>query len=234
MFYTPDQVDPVELERCELIAAGAMLYLSYLGERQAGDLVGLGLGNALERLAGEHRRARASVVAAAEEERQQVWLETRSFLAHAVAREEASLASLRSFHQFQRPRNELDSAIAALRATHSQLFTSLVSAAATRGVRTDAPAEGAQRDARVPRRLTRGPLDFDLPESRLEAERKAWYASDGRALGGDLRFELVNFIDGARSVSDIRDALSAEFAPMPLEVVARYLDDLALAQVVGW
>jgi hypothetical protein len=39
--------------------------------------------------------------------------------------------------------------------------------------------------------------------------------------------ELGNFIDGKRSISDIRDAVSAEFAPIALPVVADYFDRLA-------
>jgi hypothetical protein len=35
-------------------------------------------------------------------------------------------------------------------------------------------------------------------------------------------------------VIEIRDALSAEFRPVLLEVVARYVDDLVQVGVVGW
>jgi hypothetical protein len=53
-------------------------------------------------------------------------------------------------------------------------------------------------------------------------------------LGDDARFELVNFIDGRRTVSEIRDALAAEFGPVPLEAVGRYLEDLVTVGVVRW
>jgi hypothetical protein len=53
-------------------------------------------------------------------------------------------------------------------------------------------------------------------------------------LGDDARFELVNFIDGRRSISEIRDALAAEFGPVALEAVARYLEDLVSVGVVRW
>ena len=35
-------------------------------------------------------------------------------------------------------------------------------------------------------------------------------------MSGDMRFELVNFIDGQNTVSDIRGDLSAEFVPVPI------------------
>ncbi len=40
-------------------------------------------------------------------------------------------------------------------------------------------------------------------------------------------YELGNFIDGTRSISDIRDAVSAEFAPIALPVVVDYFERLA-------
>jgi hypothetical protein len=44
----------------------------------------------------------------------------------------------------------------------------------------------------------------------------------------------VNFIDGKRTVSDIRNALSAEFGPLPTTAVARYVEDLVEVGVVEW
>jgi len=40
-------------------------------------------------------------------------------------------------------------------------------------------------------------------------------------------YELGNFIDGKRTISDIRDAVSAEFTPISLPVVSDYFDRLA-------
>ena len=57
---------------------------------------------------------------------------------------------------------------------------------------------------------------------------------DEFTLNGNERFELVNFVDGERSVTEIRVALSAEFRPVSLEVVARSLDDLAQVGVLSW
>ncbi|MEY4634383.1 MAG: hypothetical protein RJA55_181, partial [Acidobacteriota bacterium] len=41
--------------------------------------------------------------------------------------------------------------------------------------------------------------------------------------------EIVNFIDGTRTISDIRDAVMAEFGPVPLPAVVAYLEALAKA-----
>jgi hypothetical protein len=41
--------------------------------------------------------------------------------------------------------------------------------------------------------------------------------------GGLYAYEALNFVDGQRIVSAIRDALAAEFGPVPVDVVAEYL-----------
>ena len=50
----------------------------------------------------------------------------------------------------------------------------------------------------------------------------------------DVTYEIVNFIDGTRTVSDIRDAVSAEFTPIELTAVAEYLDVLARAGAISF
>ena len=48
----------------------------------------------------------------------------------------------------------------------------------------------------------------------------------------DLVYELTNFIDGKRSISDIRDAVTAEFGSVPLPAVVEYFERLAKAGAV--
>jgi hypothetical protein len=49
-----------------------------------------------------------------------------------------------------------------------------------------------------------------------------------------MTYEIVNFMDGQRTVSEIRDAVSAEFEPVELGVVAEYIDLLARAGAVSF
>ena len=42
-----------------------------------------------------------------------------------------------------------------------------------------------------------------------------------------MAYEVVNFIDGKRTVSDIRDAVMAEFGSVGLPAVVQYLEALA-------
>lgn len=50
--------------------------------------------------------------------------------------------------------------------------------------------------------------------------------------GHEYSYEALNFVDGIRTVNNIRNALSAEFGPIPLEIVEEYLFALQSIQVI--
>jgi hypothetical protein len=52
--------------------------------------------------------------------------------------------------------------------------------------------------------------------------------------GEVLVYEALNLADGKRTVSDIRDALSGRYAPVPLSAVAEYFELLARAGAVSF
>ncbi len=47
-------------------------------------------------------------------------------------------------------------------------------------------------------------------------------------------YEIVNFVDGKRTVGDIRDAVSAEYGPLPIDLVTDYLEACVEAKVIQW
>jgi hypothetical protein len=52
--------------------------------------------------------------------------------------------------------------------------------------------------------------------------------------GALYAYEIVNFVDGKRSVGEIRDAVAAEYGPIPLDVVADYLNACEEAKIVAF
>jgi aminopeptidase YwaD len=50
--------------------------------------------------------------------------------------------------------------------------------------------------------------------------------------GEEYAFEVLNFADGKRNAQEVRDAVSAEYGPVPLEMVAEYLKALEKIGVV--
>jgi len=83
----------------------------------------------------------------------------------------------------------------------------------------------------VPSRLSDGPLSSALENIREELgdERADWYCeyfgSPTPRLGGDA-FEILNLVDGERSLLDIRDIVSFEFKETSVEYVLRFAEDL--------
>lgn len=53
-----------------------------------------------------------------------------------------------------------------------------------------------------------------------------------RGSGGDYAYEALNFADGKRNAQQVCDALSAEFGPVPLDLVVEYLKALEATGVV--
>jgi hypothetical protein len=50
--------------------------------------------------------------------------------------------------------------------------------------------------------------------------------------GGQYVYEALNFVDGQRTVSDIRDWLTTELGPVPIEYVEEYLAALESIEVI--
>ena len=229
---TPDKVDPVELERSEIIATASLLYLANLDERQAVDLVFLASANGLERLGAAARAARRSLYDAGGPPPERAWFEARNAIKYAALWERETVSSILHFNDGRPVAEAVEVARKSIQRLEEVLIASLQAEARELGA-GDAE-RGESVDRRVPVRLTRGPLDFGLPASKLPEAEAAWYSSPEFTLSGSAQFELVNFVDGTRSLTQIRDALSAEFGPVGLAVVARYLDDLARVGAIGW
>jgi hypothetical protein len=103
----------------------------------------------------------------------------------------------------------------------------------TPGIRPVAPSGPVYR-----RVLRGGPMNgfgyswFDdrlaragLVRPRLLSRQPAWD-------GPSYAYETLNWVDGRRSVGEIRDALTATLGPVPVEEVQEYLEVLARLGVV--
>jgi hypothetical protein len=79
----------------------------------------------------------------------------------------------------------------------------------------------------------RGGDDRRVPTRVVGARGTADTAVLKLANHADVGYEIVNFIDGKRTISDIRDAVMAEFGSVPLPAVVQYLEALAKAGLVA-
>ena len=219
----PDNIEPTKIKRSAFIAAASGYYLATMPDHGA-SLIRLSYANAHERLGEDGRRA---VAMAASDH----GAEAANIVSQALMREQRRMQSLARFvdldSQPQPGSRFVDSLKAGLADSAKGLLLT-VSASRT-------SPRPLMVDDRVPVRnpSVKGPLS---PTGDWLRE-KAGSASVALAIArvpnsDDVTYEIANFIDGARSVSDIRNAVSAEFEPLELEAVADYLDLLARAGAI--
>lgn len=230
---TPDKVDPVELARSEMIAAGTVVFLSNLATNEALDLVYLAGANATQRL-GQAGRNAARLVLDSPPDRLPAFLREAMIVIDENARvAKEGLATILWFNgetEIQRSTKKSNEQIGAFAGA---LLDEVKQDAAVRLGKKSVPVPRAVVDNRVPVRLTRGPLDFGLPESKLP-KGGTTTGVPRYQLNGDVRFEIPNFIDGKRNMSDIERALMGEFGSTAIEGFDRFIDDLVKVGVVKW
>ncbi|MFN8009557.1 MAG: DUF4910 domain-containing protein [Terriglobia bacterium] len=232
---TPDKVDPVELERSEMIAACTVWYLANLTPPQALEWLTWTGASASERLGWAALKGERLLASSSKDRCTSVWAEAQNMLTQALDREKQVAGSMLFFSDDPTVRSAVTALQEQLRNQSLFLTAGLRPFARACGSEASAPPSlDRNLDRRIPTRLTRGPLDFRLPESQLPESEAAWYRASNFPFSPEVRFELVNFIDGKNSVSDIRNALSGEFSPLNIEDVTRYLEGLVKAGVVKW
>jgi aminopeptidase YwaD len=222
----PDNIEPTKIKRSAFIAAASGYYLATMPDHGAA-LIRLSYANAYQRLAEDGRRAAAM----ASEGR---GAEAGNLVRQALLREQRRLRSLSRFV-------DLEGALRPDPQTVERLCAGLADAA--KGLLDSIPTTPAGRppirpvsaDARVPLRNpdVKGPLppggDW-VTERAGEGARTIAITRVPRS--DDVTYEIANFIDGTRSVGEIRDAVSAEFEPIDLAAVSEYIDVLVKAGAV--
>jgi len=222
----PDNIEPTKIKRSAFIAAASGYYLATMPDGAAA-LLRLSYANAHARLAEDGARAAAM---ASDPGRIR---DAANIVAQGVLREQRRLRSLERFRATVRLGADATAGLdAGLADTGRAILSTFMPRADVEQL-----ARGGFRvttgDARVPVRnpAVKGPLD---PNGDWLADKagSSRVAIARLSNSEDLTYEIANFVDGARSVAEIRDAVSAEYQPIDLAAVAEYLDLLARAGAV--
>ena len=231
---TTDKVDPVELERSEIIAASTFWYLANLSETQSLELVNLVASKAHGRLASEVRKAADHLLEVPPDQLEETYNEGRGIISFALRKEIQALRSILNYVSAAPTQSLVRTWTRTLESQAQLKIQALQALMQQRGGKLSfspsLTAEELEADSWIPTRVTRGPLANGLPESRLTPDEKEWYKTpEAQKLDTYL---LVNFIDGLRSILEIRNTLSAATQPVPLEVVDHFIRDLAKLRLV--
>jgi aminopeptidase YwaD len=242
---TLEQIDATKLRRVALLGAAAGYTYAELDAANADALLAFFTARAQERLAAGFERAEA-LVDDPQLKPEEAWYEARNLVNQMLRREQAELGSFVMYCGSDPQRGaafnkELEAQAAIVNGWIGR-------SAERRGAKsfpTRAPWNEELSAGRIPVRTGEfGPLTFqndDVLLERLGSERvsriKLLNGQSNRLMrvqdrGALYAYEIVNFVDGKRSVGEIRDAVAAEFGPIPIDVVADYLKACEEAGIV--
>jgi aminopeptidase YwaD len=241
-----DQIDATKLRRVALLGAASGYVYASVTAQQLPTLLPFLTAQAEARLARVFGTAQ-QLVDDPQLEAGVAWYETLNLVNQALQRERATLHSV---VEFTGAPPEADAEGARALADQAAGFQRWLDAQAKlRGAKGPPSAPWADdRDAkRVPIRIGEfGPLTYQNDNvllARLGKERygkiklinaEATHLLNVRDQSELYAYEIVNFVNGKRTVGEIRDAVSAEYGPLPVNLVSDYLEACAEAGVIQW
>ncbi|MBZ5553012.1 MAG: M28 family peptidase [Acidobacteriia bacterium] len=237
-----DKIDTTKLKRAATVGAASGYFLANLDSTNSAVITSEVVVHAKRRMADSQARFSEQASLAARASPRDPLREMDNFLRYLVQRERANFISLRSFiGEEQVAKFDLIG------------FTrDLIGWSGVRGDEVDSflgELEPKEDTGEVPTRLDlKGAMSlfgYDYladhygvgPTTKL----KIFANLDGlpeptsplrRASSSDYTYEILNLVDGKRSVQAIRDFVSAEFGPIPLEWVREYLKALEAVKVI--
>ena len=244
---TLDQIDATKLRRVALLGAASGYVFATVTTQQLPTLLPFLTARAEARLAQVFGPAQ-QLVDNPQLEAGAAWYEGRNLVNQALQRESATL---RSIVEFTGGPAEADADGAKVLADQARNFQGwLDRQAKLRGAQErtpTAPWAGDPEAKRVPVRIGEfGPLTYQNDNVLLARLGKERYAKiklinseatqllNVRDQSELYAYEIVNFVNGRRTVGEIGDAVSAEYGPLPVSLVSDYLNACAEAEIIRW
>jgi aminopeptidase YwaD len=243
---TLQQIDPTKLRRAALLGAAAGYVYASLDAKRARALLPFFTSQSEIRLAQLFQKAQQRVedpnldAGAA-------WYEARNVLSQGLHRELATLSSLLQFAGSNPHDSVPEKALADQLATFNTFIDSQAKARGAQGAEPKAIWAGEAAAQMIPVRVGEfGTLTYqndDVLKARLAPERvanikllnsEATPLLNVEDLSELYAYEIVNFVDGKRSVGEIRDAVSAEYGPLGVGLVKDYLSACREAGIIQW
>ena len=244
---TLDQIDATKLRRVALLGAASGYVYASVTAQQLPTLLPFLTAQAEARVAQSFGAAQ-QLVDDPQLDAGVAWYEARNLVNQTLQRE---IATLHSIVEFSGGPPEADADGAKALADQATIFQKWIDTQPMlRGAKATAPTApwaSASDAKRVPIRVGEfGPLTYQNDNVLLARLGKERYAKiklinseatqllNVRDQSELYAYEIVNFINGKRTVGEIRDAVSAEYGPLPVNLVADYLGACAEAGVIRW
>jgi aminopeptidase YwaD len=243
---TLQQIDATKLRRVALLGAAAGYVYASLDAGRAQSLLPYYTAQSETRLAQTFQQAQR-LPEDPKLDPGVAWYEARNLMKQVLTREMATLHSLLAFTGSSAQGVAQEKALSDQVATFNCWIDSRARTRGAPGQEPKAPWAGTAAAGKVPVRIGDfGPMIYQNDNvllARLGPERlanvrlpnsEATPLLNTQDLSELYAYEIVNFVDGKRSVGEIRDAVSAEYGPLPLDLVNDYLEECKEAGVVQW
>ncbi len=233
----PDKCDPTQLKRAALLGAASALYMANLEKEDVPKLVSLVLSSSNERLAKERKKALFLLSESEEKEIHQAYKEALNILHKAHSREKRTLLSIATYLNLSHEEEKrLDNLLSEIDFSFIEKYYAYLLNLHQQTKKTIEVSEEEKRLGRlIPRRILG--IEYSADYFYLERTLKDQKIKNKLNIfqGGYLiPWECLNLVDGKRSITEIRNALSAEFSPttITLKMVEEYLFTLEKAGVI--
>jgi aminopeptidase YwaD len=245
------QIDATKLRRVALLGAASGYAYATIDSAQLANLLPFEAAQSEARLAQGYQHAQ-KMLDDAQPDAGRAWYEARNLLMQTLRRETGVLRSLVEFAgSSKKEDSEKDDAegVRLLNDDAARFNSWLDREAKARGAQGANPVSPWANDAvalHIPVRTSDfGPLTYqndDVLVDRLGRERvdkiklvnseatPLFNVQDQSEL---YAYEIFNFVDGKRTVGEIRDAVSAEYGPLPIDLVSDYLNACSEANLLS-
>ncbi len=237
----PDKCDPTTLKRGGFIAAASAIFAGSASSQEAFPLTGEVSWRSLGRISADMERSLSHLNSASAGKRDSAYKEAVNIAEYSFFREKKTLQSIMELEpESSELQTLVENSVKNLMSHKADIFQSIkthYTALCDQEGRlpqeiTQSPEETAADKivyARNPE--LKGPLGGSYLRQKLgpEADLSGFKLMQR---GGLISYEVLNFVDGKNSVLDIRNAVSAEYAPVPLKEVTDFLALLAEANII--
>jgi hypothetical protein len=243
---SPDKVDPTQLHRAEVMGLAGIVTLAYADSGQARDIARLSLAYGRKRIAQSEFSALNSLVSATRDGFAEAHRRAGNLMAHVFSRERAAVGSAAVFARTAKAKSDVRATVSLLNGDEAGSRKRIADIAALRAAElgvTIAPVSLTEAEKRATRfipvwndgkelyslayvqRILAGDETAQIPKIKAALDEAGQRLRDkgvGELALYGFQDAAALYVDGKRSLLDIRDALTAEYTPLSIEALELY------------
>ncbi|MFC2164758.1 DUF4910 domain-containing protein [Acidobacteriota bacterium] len=248
-FDTPDKCDPTEMKRIISLALASSLILANATDESALKIAREVYSQASLRMAKRTQKSLQLLheTASNPEKRHtlaELYANVSTYPRYLAEIETANISEVKELCRRKHTEQSVDNLASGMKSIAEQESQKLEKAFGIILGQYDIPREIFKPDkssktasSLIPQRLFKGPLPSNILEERLSAADMEWFRTNGAKAGryaSSKMYEMVNLMNGQRSVLDIRHLISCEFDETNTGFVLRMVQILENAGLIKY